>query len=117
MGRHVLVVAQFRCLFGLAQQEFMEHLLWADWQEGGGSITTLELQKGTAAPPISAIRSRQKGWRDGSVSQGLAIHAENLSSDSQYPREKLDVVVRRPNPSPSGTETGGSRDSLANSLT
>lgn len=39
------------CVFGLAQQEFMEHLLWADWQEGGGSTTTLELQKGTAAYP------------------------------------------------------------------
>lgn len=39
------------CLFGLAQQEFMEHQLWADWQEGGGSTTTLELQKGTAAHP------------------------------------------------------------------
>lgn len=51
MGRYVLVVAQFRCLFGLAQQVFMEPLLWADWQEGGGSITPLEIQKGTAAHP------------------------------------------------------------------
>lgn len=62
VGRHVLVVAQFRCLFGLAQQEFMEHLLWADWQEGGGSITTLELQKGTAAhPSVPSEADRRAG--------------------------------------------------------
>lgn len=104
------------CLFGLAQQEFMEHLLWADWQEVGGSTTALELQKGHSCPPISAIRSRRKGWGDDSVSQELAMHAENLSSDSQYPRGKLDMVVCSSNPSPSGTETGGFRGSLGSSL-
>lgn len=97
------------CLFGLAQQEFMEHLLWADWQEGG-------TPKGHSCPPISAIRSRRKGWGDDSVSQEFAMHTENLSLDSQYPCGKLDMVVCSSNPSPSGTETGGSRGSLASSL-
>lgn len=42
LGRKVLFFVQLRCLFGLVQQEFIEHLLWVDHSrcEVGGSVSS-----------------------------------------------------------------------------
>lgn len=63
-----------RCLFGLVQQELIEYLLRADWQEGGGTVTTLGLKKDAAAHP--SVPSKADGQAgEPAVSQVLATQA------------------------------------------